>query len=72
MIDFCAVSILGTKLPAVTKQAGRRLQYKLKPKVQERPSENVQTTQDGREITGDDASRELHIRGETQGCKGDL
>ena len=31
VIDFCAVSILGVELPAVTKQARRRLQYKLKP-----------------------------------------
>ena len=31
VIDFCAVLILGTELPAVTNQAGRRLQYKLKP-----------------------------------------
>ena len=31
VIDFCAVSILGTELLAVTKQAGWRLQYKLKP-----------------------------------------
>ena len=30
VIDFCAVSILGAELPAVTKQVGRRLQYKLK------------------------------------------
>ena len=32
VIDFCAVSILGTELPVATKQAGRRLQYKLKPR----------------------------------------
>ena len=31
VIDFCAVSILGVELPAVTKKIGRRLQYKLKP-----------------------------------------
>ena len=31
VIDFCAVSILGAELSAVTKQVGRRLQYKLKP-----------------------------------------
>ena len=30
-IDFCAASILGAELPAVTKKVGRRLQYKLKP-----------------------------------------
>ena len=30
VIDFCVLSILGVKLPAVTKQAGRRLQYKLR------------------------------------------
>ena len=31
VIDFCVVSILGAELPAVTKQVGRRLQYKLRP-----------------------------------------
>ena len=31
VIDFCAVSVLGTELPVVTKQAERRLQYTLKP-----------------------------------------
>ena len=30
VIDFCAVSILEAELPAVTKQKGRRLQYKLR------------------------------------------
>ena len=31
VIDFCAVSILGVELLVATKQAGRRLQYNLKP-----------------------------------------
>ena len=31
IIDFCAVSVFGVELPTVTKQTGRRLQYKLKP-----------------------------------------
>ena len=31
VIDFCAVPIRGIELPTATKQAGRRLQYKLKP-----------------------------------------
>ena len=73
VIDFCAVSILGAELPAVTRQEGRRLQYKLRPTrrkyLQKRPGKDVQTTQDGGEVTCDDASRELLDRDGTQRSK---
>ena len=68
VIDFCAVSILEAELPAVTKQKGRRLQYKLRSTRRKYRRDLVKICKqhkNGGEVTCDDASRELLDRDST-------